>query len=546
MKPKLLLIGLSAALVSLLGAEIMINTPTASATPPGETACGVQTPPEKLLPANDEDRILRLKGQPWTGTDPHKDNYNREYVYQVFSGLMALKPDLSIIPDLARSYTLSEDGRAYTFHLRPNATFHDGHAVTAEDVKYSLQRAMNPDSYQPDLFLADIHGARELLSGETDALSGITLIDSSTVRITLYQPSADFLHRLTYRAAFIVDRENVESSEDWSQTPNGTGPFRFTHHQKDEILWLSRFDGYHREPANVAALHYNLRGCDGYLLYWNGVIDLFKTPWWIADDIPPSHPLASQLHRAPTNLSLHFMALNTNQPPFDDRKVRMALNHAVDRSQLQAVTKPLIGYVPAYGILPPSIPGYNPHGFKYEYDMEKAQELIAESKYAGDLPPVVFNHYHPPNPHHYAVLNALRELGFPVQARDLPGGWTEYAEAREEGNWQLAAGVWRADFPDPSTFLLDLLHTNSSINREAYLGYSSPTLDWIMDTTRAQQDPLMRRQFWHFAEQLALTDAPWVPLYHDYNIWWLVKPNVRGIPLSAMNVWPYRSLEIID
>ena len=526
---KALLISTCAALCAV-GAAISANTSTVTAAPDGEAACGIQTPPQEFIPA--DDKVLRLVGQAWEGLDPHTEDYTSEYVYELYSGLVSVAPDMSLMPDLAERWTVSEDGRIYTFHLHPDATFHDGRQVTANDVQYSFERAVRQEAYGSDIFLADV----------TD----ITVLDDATIQITLQQAAADFLPKLSYRSTFIVDRYNVEGGEDWESAPNGTGPFKFTYHEADEILWLSRFDEYHREPAKVAALHFNLRGCDGYVLYRNGVIDLYKVPWWIVDDIPVGHPLTGQLQRGPSQLHLSSLSFDTTKAPFDDRNVRLALNYAIDRANLPTVTAPRVGDLPAYGILPPSMPGYDPGLEGYRYDMDKARLLLAKSKYAGDLPPITFYWYRAPGAVEFAILDAWRELGLTVQVEVVAGGWTDYSAARKEQNYAVAGINWLADYPEASTFLGDLYHTDSSFNRDYFLGYSNPMLDLIMDYARAEKDETTRLEFYRLAERVILADAPSVPISHNEDLFYLVKPNVSGVPLAAMRVAPYRHVSVGD
>ena len=156
---------------------------------------------------------------------------------EIFSGLVRLSPDFGgcgdsaaecVLPDLAERWDVNEDGTVYTFHLHENATFHDGRPVLAEDVKYSIERASNPEtaSVVAENFLGDIVGARDVSRGRADAsVSGVRVVDDFTVEITIDAPKPYFLYKLTYPTAFVVDQRQIEANpRRWTQKPNGTGP----------------------------------------------------------------------------------------------------------------------------------------------------------------------------------------------------------------------------------------------------------------------------------------------------------------------------------
>src|SRR5690606_8964748 len=137
------------------------------------------------------------------------------YVLEIYSGLLTIDRDLRIVPDLAEAMPeVSEDGKTYTFKIRRNAQFHDGRPVTAEDVKYSLDRAARlgqTDSVVAEAFLGDIVGARDVTRGRAETISGVEVVDSSTIQITIDEPKPHFLAKLTYSTAFVVDQQQVES-----------------------------------------------------------------------------------------------------------------------------------------------------------------------------------------------------------------------------------------------------------------------------------------------------------------------------------------------
>ena len=163
------------------------------------------------------------------GIDPARSRSGAgDIVGAIFSGLLKLDTDLQVVADMAEAWEVSPDGTVFTFKLRDNARFHDGRPVTAEDFKYSWERALDPATESPVAYtyLGDIVGADAIVEGETTSLEGVEALDAQTLQVTIKGPFSYFLAKLTYPTSFVVDRANVESGEDWTDAPNGTGAFR--------------------------------------------------------------------------------------------------------------------------------------------------------------------------------------------------------------------------------------------------------------------------------------------------------------------------------
>ena len=137
---------------------------------------------------------------------------------RVFSGLVSFDPHLNLTPDLAETWEVSDDGTVYTFHVRQNARFHDGRFVTVQDVIYSWERAASPAlaSFTVLTYLGDIVGVREMAAGQAEHISGLKMVDDLTLQVTLDAPKPYFLLKLTFPTAFVVDKKNVETGEDWA------------------------------------------------------------------------------------------------------------------------------------------------------------------------------------------------------------------------------------------------------------------------------------------------------------------------------------------
>ena len=313
---------------------------------------------------------------------------------EVFGGLVTIDRDLNIVPDLAEGWDISSGGRTYTFHLRKDGKFHDGKPVKAHDVAWSMERATDPltDSPVVDTYLGDILGVHEKLEGKATDIEGVLVIDDYTLQVTIDAPKAYFLSKLTYPTAFILDRENVESSPQWFTKPNGTGPFKLAEYIPGEVIRLTRNENYYLGAPKLEEVRLILSGGDPLLMYFND--ELHITPIGLAGPeqfLDPMNPINEELHRSPPSFSVGYMGMNTNMAPFDDVKVRQALNYAIDKEWISQVLYQN-ALPPARSILPPGFPGYNPELEGYAFDPDRAIQLLKESKYGDDpeqFPPIV-------------------------------------------------------------------------------------------------------------------------------------------------------------
>lgn len=278
----------------------------------------------------------RLWSDPPT-LDPHltTDSTSSGVVVELFSGLVTMNTDLQLVPDIAESWDIDDTGTVYTFNLRKNAKFHDGKPITAHDVKWSLERAVHPDTASPvaDTYLNDIIGVEKALEGETTEIEGVRVIDDHTIEFIIDAPKAYFLAKLTYPTAFVLDRENVEAGgRNWTENPNGTGPFRQAEYRIGERIILERNENFYRQPAHVDSISMNLAGGQAMAMYENDEIDITGVGLFDLDRVlDPSEDLNKELIIAPPDFSVSYVGFNTSMPPFDDPKFRQALNHAVDK-----------------------------------------------------------------------------------------------------------------------------------------------------------------------------------------------------------------------
>ena len=520
----------------------------------GTQATAVPVPQSTSEPATRSDAkkiveggiFLQLGADPPT-LDPHltTDVNSAVYAVEIYSGLMTIDRNLAIVGDLAENWEVSPDGRTTTFRIHPYAKFHDGREVTANDIKWSLERAADPltEAFNASVFLNDIVGVTQKLSGASTAISGIQVINDSTVTITIDAPKPYFLSKLTYPVSFVLDQQNVESGRDWIFEPNGTGPFKLAEYRPGEVLRLEKFDGYHLRPAMIDGVEFLISGGNSMLMYENDELHITGIPLSLLDGIlDPSSALRSEVVSAPPQFDIDYFGLNTTEPPFDDIKVRQAFNYAIDRQTLAStLLEDLV--VPAAGILPPGFPGYNPDLQGYEYDPEKALRLIQESKYGAldELPRIILtlpgNFGAGVSPSIEAMLAMWGEnLNVDIQLQQTE--WATFLQDLHQNRFQMFGGLgWIADYPDPENFLDVLFHSKSNNNQSEY---NNGQLDILLERARVELDESARFELYHQAEEIIVDDAPWVPLWHSNGGSVLIKPNVNDYFLFPLVIPKYR------
>ncbi len=490
--------------------------------------------------------LITFGGDPISQLDPIqlRDEGTAEYIVEIFGGLVTLDLDLQVQPDLAEKWDISPDGKTYTFTLRNNILFHNGRRVTAEDVKYSLDRASDPANNSPvaSLYLSDIVGFDERFRGSATELSGVKVIDERTVQIDIVEPASFFLAELTYPVAYVVDREQIENDpNNWTRHPNGTGPFKLKEFQPAEKIVLVRNDNYHLGAPLLDEVVFELAGGSIFTRFENDELHIGAVPAGEIDAIRAGSSELSDEYRPANRMAVGYIAFNTDKAPFDDLKVRQALAMAVNREQINQVLFFDTSRV-ADGILPPEMPGYTESVASLPYDPEKARRLLAESKYADDMPRITltFGGSAGDSP---ATLVAMQDawqqnLGIEVEIQSVDAA--AFLRELRRKTFQMFATGWAADYPDPEDFIDKLFASDSEQNEQ---GYSNPEVDALLAEARYEPDAVRRDQLYAEAEQIIIDDAAIIPTFWPVEHL-LVKSCVEGWASLSMVVPRYRFIDI--
>ncbi|MCL5959838.1 MAG: peptide ABC transporter substrate-binding protein, partial [Chloroflexi bacterium] len=351
-----------------------------------------------------------------------------------------------------------------------------------------------------------------------------------------------FLAKLTYPTAFVVDEANVKK-RNWTDAPNGTGPFKLKQWKKGESIVLERNADYYGGAPKLQGVNFLLSGGSAMTMYENNEIDLTGVgPNDVERITDPSNPLNKELTIG-NPLSIQYVGFNTKQAPFDDAKVRQAFNYAVDKDKLVNVVYKQMA-TKANGILPPAMPGYNASLKGLAYDPAKAKSLIAESKYrdASNLPPIkmsIQGSGGSPSRLTTAIVEMWKQnLGVDVQIEQVE--WGTYLDDLKKHKYQMFQVGWIADYPDPQDFLDILFHSGSQDNN---CQYSNSEVDAILEKARLETDVNKRISMYQEAEQMIVNDAPWVPLFYDKS-YVLTKPYVEGFIDPPMVIPVFKDVSV--
>ena len=498
---------------------------------------------------NSSGATLRLTGPDPLTLDPAlaSDASSASYVVEIFDGLVTIDKDLQIVPDIAKSWDISADGKVYTFRLRDNVFFHgESRAVTADDFKYSMERAANPDtaSITAEAYLGDIVGAKDMVNGDADSISGVEVVDNFTLRITIDAAKPYFLAKLSYPTAFVVDRMQVEGDKrNWTKKPRGTGPYMVEKWELTESLTLKANDKYHLGAPAVKKIEFLLAGGSVMTMYENAEIDVSPVGINDIDRVTDPNDSLNADYMTANSMSISYIGFNVNEAPFDDPKVRQAFGMAIDRDKITEVV--VHDMLPvAHSIMPPGLPGYNPNAKTLSYDPERAKQLLAESKYADDMPKVTLSDVGAgatAGQDTQAMIEMWKtNLGIEIEIvqTDEATFWQDL----DKGEYQMFTAGWVMDYPDPED-ILDILFYSQS--RQNNTQYSNPQVDDLLVQARTEQDTAKRMALYQQAEQIILDDAAWIPLYNGRDHI-LVKPYVKGYLLPPMVIPRLKYISIVQ
>ncbi|TVR51807.1 MAG: ABC transporter substrate-binding protein [Puniceicoccaceae bacterium] len=444
--------------------------------------------------------------------DPHVATATNDFriLAHVYEGLVRFQPGtLEPAPGLAASWSVSADGRRYTFLLREDVRFHDGTPFDAEAVRFNFERMLDPEH--------PFAGTGPFpLAFFFSAIESIETPDDHTVIFELDRPYAPFLSNLAYPTGFLVSPAAVRGhGRNYGRHPAGTGPYRFTEWARQRWVKLEHFDDYWGEPARMPRLVFrplpdeNARLTE---LLAGGVDLVVEAP---ADIIGHFRNQPDFVVAESVGPHLWFLILNTREPPFDDLRMRRAVNYAIDKD---AIVEDLLQRTAsvAHGVIPRAFdwaidPELNP----YPFDPDKARELIAEAGHAGATIRLLATESGSamlePLPMAEAIQADLARVGLTVRIEVFE--WNTFlarVNAGLEGQGHMAQMAWMTNDPDtlPSLALASTALPEDGGFNSGY--YQNPELDRLLEDARRSTDPTERGRIYHRIDRLVHEEAPFL------------------------------------
>lgn len=455
------------------------------------------------------------------------DWQNWSMIKSLFDGLMDYKPGTTeLVPDLAESYEISDDGLNYTFKLRRGVKFHNGREMTAADVKYSLERVVNPATQSPGAgFFGAIKGFDAASAAAGTALEGVTVVDDATVKIELSRPDATFLHVMALNFAHVVPKEEVEKyGADFGKNPVGTGAFKLAEWTLGQrVVFERNADYYHEGLPRLDQIVFEVgqEPIVALLRLERGEVDI------AGDGIPPAKfletkndPKFQDMIVEGSQLHTGYVTMNVKMKPFDNLKVRQAVNMAINKDRIVRIINGRA--VPANQPLPPLMPGYDPDYKGFAYDPAKAKALLAEAGFADGFETELFVANTDPQPRiAQAIQQDLAEIGIKAAIKSLAQANVIAAGGEEDQAPMIWSGgmAWIADFPDPSNFYGPILGCGGAVpGGWNWAWYCNEDLDARAVKADSMADPSQaeaRIEEWKQIFTAIQDEAPWVPVFNE-------------------------------
>jgi peptide/nickel transport system substrate-binding protein len=467
-----------------------------------------------LVVGNDEDAV---------GLDPHLSIAfaSQQFYELVYNGLTRFNSKMEIEGDLAASWEIPNN-KTYVFHLRKGVKFHNGRTMTAEDVKYSIDRVRDAKNGSP---VRDVYAAVER----------VDVVDPATVRLVLSKPDAVMLSMMTGRASFVVPKEEVDKHGSLQKVAIGTGPFKLAAYVPGDHAQYVRNETYF-EPG--------LPYLDGFTLkvikdessrlaaLRKGTVDM---TWIKATEIEELARKEKGLVSLDTPEARHlYVWLNTSAPPFNNVKLRQAVAASIDRKEIIDVV--LMGRGKLTTGIPPATVPYvlSPEEIAklpfYKQDIALAKKLMAEAGQPDGFEFTLKTATHSPDyvPAAQVMQRQLAKAGIRMKIEQVE--WGALLKLWRTGGDFHSIAFARIWYPDPDGYIYDTLHSAASLNPGKY---NNPQMDKLLDEQRSVVDINKRVAIWRELQRLMAQDVPVIWPYAmrtRYNVW---RPSLKGFEPMA-------------
>lgn len=471
--------------------------------------------------------------------DVQKTSKDYEVPMNIFNRLVEIEVEggtSKIVPSLAESWDISEDGLEYIFHLRQGVKFHNGNDFTAEDVAYTFNRMLTAEGVVNTGFIDQIKGANELLTGAADTLEGLEVVDDYTVKMTLVEPFAGFLASISTAAVSIYDSEATEAAGDqFGMDPAvtvGTGPFKFESWTFNDQIVLTRNDDYWMEPAALPGVVIKVIPDTETqtMMFESGALDLIDLDYVTdaIDRFEATYP--DQIVSGP-RVGITYVTMNQNIEPFNNLKVRQAFQMAIDRQVILDALYGGRGQV-EHGIYPHGLIGFNENQTQISYDPEGAKALLAEAGY-----PNGFNmELAADSSASDTVTMSLEIIKEQLAAVGINAEIKNYDEAtwletRKSGELSTFMATWTADLNDPDNFIYTFFGNAENTTLRSLNYPDAEVMERVAKARAIINDDERIAEYQALEEKIIHEDAAWVPMYSRSHLFAVSKRVQNFVPV---------------
>ncbi|HED4458863.1 TPA: ABC transporter substrate-binding protein [Pasteurella multocida] len=475
----------------------------------------------------------------------------------MFNGLTTFeRGTTNVIPALAEKWDVSEDGKTYVFHLRKGVKFHSNkdfkptRDFNADDVVFSFNRQLDPN-----------HPYHKVSGGSYEYFIGMDMqniidkvekVDDYTVKISLKVPNAPFLANLAmdfasiYSAQYADAMAKAKTPEKLDSAPIGTGPFEFVSYQKDSAVRYKAFENYWQGKAKIDRLVFSITpdASVRYAKLQKG--ECHAAPYPNPADIAKLKADSNITLLTKPGLNVGYLNFNVQKAPFDNVKVRQALNYAVNKDAIIESVYQGAGQV-AKNPIPPTMWSYNDEVKDYAYDPEKAKALLKEAGFENgfetDLWAMPVSRPYNPNARRMAELVQADWEKVGVKAKIVSYEWGEYLKRMRAGDHQTGMMGWAGDNGDPDNFLNTLLSCAAVESGSNYANFCHKEFNDLVTKAAQVTDPAERTALYQQAQLVFKEQAPWITIAHS-TTYFPVRKEVKGYVIDPFGLHNFYAVEL--